>query len=172
MCNKCRNETIWNAREGYNNNEGEDEALVIQEQLGETIIHNNNINKRNTELKNQGFINSKKHEDCIRILALNPRGFGPNNHEKINMLKQAMVEYKIDAVLFSGTDRRWNKSRTETIRKMMQSVNKSIEIIASDSGEDPKTNGRYLPGGTMSILIKRVVGMVNKEHVKKDRLGR
>ena len=65
MCNKCRNETVQNAREGYNNNKGEDEAIVLQEQLGEMIIHNNNINKKNTELKNQGFIDSKKHEDYI-----------------------------------------------------------------------------------------------------------
>ena len=31
MYNKCKNETVWHAREGYNNNEGEDEVLVLQE---------------------------------------------------------------------------------------------------------------------------------------------
>ena len=106
------------------------------------------------------------------ILALNPRGFGPNNHEKINMLKQAMVEYEIDAVLFSGTDRRWNENRTETIRKTMQLVNKSVEIIASNSREDSKIDGGYLLGGIMSILTGRVAGILNKEQVKRDRLGR
>ena len=53
----------------------------------------------------------------------------------------------------------------------MQSVNKSVEIIASDSGEDTKTDGGYLPGGTMSILTGRIAGMINKDHIKKDRLG-
>ena len=105
MSNKCRNEAVWNAREGYNNNKGEDEALAIREQLGETIIHNNNIKKRNTELKNQGFIDSKKHKDCVRILALNLRGFGPNNKEKINMIKQAMINYKIDVLMLNETNR-------------------------------------------------------------------
>ena len=105
-CNKCNNEIVWNTRENYNNNEGDDEALVLREQLGGTIKYNTTINKRNIELKNQGFIDSKKHEDCVRILAINPRGLRPNNQEKTNMLKQAIVAYEIDAVLFSGTDRR------------------------------------------------------------------
>ena len=49
--------------------------------------YNTEINKRNETLKNQGYINEKKQEDCVRILALNPRGCGPNNKEKINILK-------------------------------------------------------------------------------------
>ena len=53
--NKYRNEIVWHAREGYNNNEGEDEALVLREQLGGTMKYNKNINKRNTKLKKSRF---------------------------------------------------------------------------------------------------------------------
>jgi len=67
--------------------------------------YNVEINKRNRELKNQGYIDSKKHDDCVRILLLNSRGCGPDSTEKINMLKQAMLDYEIDVVLFSEADR-------------------------------------------------------------------
>ena len=88
------------------------------------------------------------------------------------MLKQAMVAYEIDIVLFSGTDRRQNESRIERMKNMIKSVNKSIDIITSDSGENIRTERGYLPGGTMSIITGRLAGMVNKEKNKKDRLGR
>ena len=52
QCNKCKNETISNLRVTYNNNEGDDEDLIIREQLGDTIRYNTNINKQNIELKN------------------------------------------------------------------------------------------------------------------------
>jgi len=48
----------------------------------------------------------------------------------------------------------------------MKTVNKSVEIITSDSGEEPRMEGGYLPGGTMSILLGRVAGMLNKEGIK------
>ena len=172
MCNKCINETISNARINNNNNDGDDEISRLREQLGGTMKYNTKINKTNIALKNQGYIDSKKHEDCVRILTINPRGIGPDNHEKINMLKQAMVDYEIDMVLFSGTDRRWNERRIETMKSTMRSVNKSVDIIASDSGEDTRSIGGYLPGGTMSIVTGRLAGMINKDKIKKDKLGR
>ena len=58
------------------------------------------------------------------------------------------------------------------MRNRMKSINKSVDIIASDSGEDTRTNGGYFPGGTMSIVTGRLAGMVNKDKIKKDRLGR
>ena len=64
-CNICRNQSITRAREGINNNEGENEIQVLREQLGETLQYNNNINKRNYDLKNQGFIDSIKYEDYM-----------------------------------------------------------------------------------------------------------
>jgi len=113
LCRKCQDERINREREGYNNNDGEGEIQVLQEQLGGTIRYNTEINKRNKDIINQGYIDTKKHEDCVRMLALNSRGFGPDNKEKVNMLKKAMVNYEIDVVLFSGTDRSWTEYRRE-----------------------------------------------------------
>jgi len=57
-CKQCINERIENMRQGYNNNEGENETEILREQLGGTIRYNTQINKRNRDLKNIGFIDS------------------------------------------------------------------------------------------------------------------
>ena len=171
-CKQCINETIGNRRQGYNNNKGKNKTEILHKQLGGTIRYNTQINKRNRDLKNQGFIDSQKYNDCMRILAVNPRGFGPDKEEKVNMLKKAIVDYEIDVVLLSGTDRKWNESTMIRMKRMMKSVNKNVELIASDSGEDTKLSGGYLPGGTLSILTGRIAGIINKENVRRDKLGR
>ena len=61
------------------------------------------------------------------------------------MLKQAMVDYEIDVVLLSRADRRWKEIRKEQMKNMFKSINKSVEVIMLDSGEDTKSGG-YLPG--------------------------
>ena len=83
-----------------------------------------------------------------------------------------MVEYKIDIVLMSSTDRRWNELRTERIRKLFKPINKNIEIIVSDSGEQIKTENGYLLGGTMGIFTGKLAGMIVKEHNTKDKFER
>jgi len=44
----------------------------------------------------------------MQLFYTNPRGFGPNKSEKIEMLKKRVDKRKIDRVLFSAPDRRWN----------------------------------------------------------------
>ena len=134
-CKKCRQKERNDNTIEMTNNEEEKELQIMKEQLGETIRYDRNINKINKELKNQGYIESQKHENSIRILALNPRGFGPKNNEKINMLKKAMNDYKIDIVLMSSTDRKWNELREETIKRKIKPINKNVEVVVSDSGE-------------------------------------
>ena len=70
-CKQCINEIIGNMRQGYNNNDGDNKIEVLREQLGGKIRYNNQIKKRNRDLKNKGFIDSQKQDDCMRVLALN-----------------------------------------------------------------------------------------------------
>ena len=60
ICSKCNNNSISNSREGYNQNEGDNETQVLREQLGGTMRYGKEINKRNNELKNQGYLDNKK----------------------------------------------------------------------------------------------------------------
>ena len=83
-----------------------------------------------------------------------------------------MVEWKIDVVLMSSTDRRWTEMKLDQMKKQMKSVNKNVEIIASDSREKTKNEDGYLPGGTMAIFTGKIAGMIAKEHNKKDKFGR
>ena len=55
---------------------------------------------------------------------------------------------------------------------MFKSINKHVEIIASYSGEETRTNDGYLPGGTVAIYTGKIVGMIIQEQTKQDRMGR
>ena len=48
---------------------------------------------------------------------------------------------------------------------------KEIGIISLDSGEEPRTERGYLPGGAANILMGKLVGLKNN-YIKKDNLGR
>ena len=88
------------------------------------------------------------------------------------MLKKAMNDYKIDIVLMSSTDRKWNELREETIKRKIKPINKNVEVVVSDSGEQTKTDNGYLPRGTLGIFTGRIVGMIVNEKTTVDRLGR
>ena len=100
------NRTLTGTLENDYNYNSKNEIQVQREQFNKSVKYLTDINKRNHDLKNQGYVESIKQENVVRILALNLRGFGPKNKEKINMLKKAMVEWKIDVVLMSSIDRR------------------------------------------------------------------
>ena len=55
---------------------------------------------------------------------------------------------------------------------MFKSINKNVEIVTSDSGEETKTEGVYLPGGTMLLYTGKIAGMINLEKSSEDRMGR
>ena len=87
-------------------------------------------------IKNQGCKESKKNEDFVRFLALNPRGLGPEQTEKITIAKSAIKECEIDRLLFSSPGRRWNQRRLEDLEVKFRRMRKEVKIIESDSGED------------------------------------
>jgi hypothetical protein len=129
------------------------------------------INRNIPSIKNQGFIDSFKRGGCVRILGLNPRGFGVDSNEKIEMMKEAMSKYEIDVLLLSSPDRRWRASTRESLKRSFRQVNKSVEVLTSDSREDTRGKSDYLPGGTLSILTGISAGMVNKEEMRQNDLG-
>ena len=74
--------------------DGDEEIMRLRQQL-ESVesIRQVGINKRNGDMNNQGYVDTKKHPDCVRILSLNPRGFGLNNKEKMEMMLIAAQKY-------------------------------------------------------------------------------
>jgi len=58
------------------------------------------------------------------------------------------------------------------MKRMFKLINKNMEIVISDSGEETKTEGVYLPGGTMSLYTGKIAGMINLEKSSEDRMGR
>ena len=56
-------------------------------------------------LENKGWISLIKNDKIMRILYVNPHGFGSDNIDKVEQLKKEMNKYKIDAVMMSSSDR-------------------------------------------------------------------
>jgi len=109
---------IPNYEIGINNNDGEANNDVMEDERNQFENRNNNIN---IDLQNQGYIKSIKQKQNIRIMAVNPNKFGPENKEKLEMMCQIVKELEIDMVLLSAPDRRWTTSRIE---KLAQNSNK------------------------------------------------
>ena len=90
------------------------------------VIPQNEINERNKNLMHQGRIDNKKHKDGLRSLLLNPRGFGPDDEEKVEMMTKAVKRYEIDEVFLSSSDRKWNLSKVDKIKQQFRSINKEV----------------------------------------------
>ena len=90
------------ARNGYNNNDGDDRINQLRNQIRDIPNINQGINKRNEEIHHQGYIDNKKMIGSMRILQLNPHGFGLEMNEKINILKEAIISMEIDVILLSA----------------------------------------------------------------------
>ena len=47
-----------------------------------------------------------------------------------------------------------------------------MEIVVTDSRENANSISRWLPGGTITILLRRIVGMLKINKITKDKKGR
>jgi len=169
LCRRCRNYILPQYYIGRNNNDGE---IRTQDyvNIGQQNVHDNNI--INNVLNNPGYIANTKQNQNLRIMAMNPNGFGPENLEKMEMMCQKVIEMNIDLILLSAPDRRWTMKRQEIMKKRFQQIDKNIEIVFSDSGETSKDGKGWLPGGTIAIAIGRIAGMIDQESIRKDKKGR
>ena len=89
------------------------------------FIRNDNTN---TSMKDPGHVDSCKNPKAIRMCYLNPNGFGPDTHEKTQMLIQSKNRLQIDGMFFSSPDRLWNSRRIEQLRKRMFPIGRNIKI--------------------------------------------
>ena len=82
-----------------------------------------------------------------------------------------MEEYKIKVIMISLPDRRWMSTRINWLWRIFKKISKNIEIIISDSEENQTTKTGWLPGGTVIILLGKVVGMIKIESIQKEKKG-
>ena len=146
MCKKCYYKKV---EDRYN----KEEISTVEEYF---VTQKNN----NTSIKHLGYVEPVKYKNNIRILSLNPRGFGPDNMEKIVMLKESKDRFQFDGVFFSSPDRHWNSIRKELMRRYLATIGRNVTINTSDTGIDPKTIRGYLPGGTMSAVWENLADLV------------
>jgi len=170
QCRRCQSIVIPHAQEGINNEEGE-EIEQIRIQLSGMEYRYNRINERNQDITNQGFIDSIKDAKNVRFLSLNTRGFGPSQMEKVNMMKQAIVDYELDVLLLNETNRRWSSSQLNQVKRLFKSISKNVQLHKSDSGENARASSGYLPGGTLTMLTGKSAGMTVESKHKSSQIG-
>ena len=88
------------------------------------------------------------------------------------MLKGAIKECEIDALLFNSPDRQQNHRQLDYLEGQFRRISKEVKIIASDSGEDATKGIGHFPGGTINTLLGRVAGIESSTYESKDPLGR
>ena len=87
-------------------------------------------------------------------------------------MEKVVKRYKIDGVLLSLPDRMWTLSKVDATKQKFRSINKEVEVIASNSDQETRTEKEHLLGGTISVLMGRLAGMKRKDEEKKYPLGR
>ena len=88
------------------------------------------------------------------------------------MVTNSTIKYSIDTILLSLPDRKWTLNKTEAIKQKFKVISKEVEVITSNSDQEPRTESGYLPGGMISILLGRIAGMKTRESKRTEPLGR
>ena len=80
---------------------------MLRQQVGMiNTIPQNAIKQRNKKLINQGHVDNKKNDECVRVLTLNQRWFGPEDEEKVETMIKSVKRYEIDGVSLISPDRK------------------------------------------------------------------
>ena len=74
--------------------------------------------------------------------------------------------------MLSTSDRRWTASRIGKLKHIFRKINKNAEIIKSDSREQANNVSRWLPGGIITIILRRVAEIINKSFIIQDKKER
>ena len=85
------------------------------------------------EIKNAGYIDERKMCGNIRILALNPNGYKPNDIVKMSHLMTAIKNYEIDVVMMNETNTKWDTVNISKMERRMKRVSRGAQIITADS---------------------------------------
>ena len=88
------------------------------------------------------------------------------------MMIDYAIRHQIDGILLSSPDQKWISTKVDRLKKHFRAINKEVDIIVSDSGQEARTENRYLPGGTVNIIMGRLVGIRKLGQDRKDYLGR
>ena len=75
------------------------------------------------------------------------------------MIIKVVIKYSIDRILLSSPGRKQTLNKIERLKRKFKRISKEVEIISSNSNQELRTDSEYLPGGMLSILMERIVGI-------------
>ena len=68
-----------------------------------------------------------------RILSLNPRGLGPRNESKMQMLLETYSKQQIDIILLNKTNAKWTTCNLDKIERKFKELGRETTVIRADS---------------------------------------
>ena len=86
--------------------------------------------------KVKGKIEEVKDEGVVRLFSVNCNGLGPQSSGKIEQIKKESKMRKIDGVMISSSDVRWNVKNKAMMTNKLKSMNSNVIVNTSDSGEN------------------------------------
>ena len=78
------------------------------------------------------------------------------------MIIQSVIEMQFNIIILSALDRKWATTRLDIIKHKLKKVNKTVEIIVSDGRENINSRSGQLPGGIITIVLRRAAKMIIK----------
>ena len=156
----------------------EQSADVNQEEITCNEKRNNNEKKNNSgrrcrvdAIKFKGKIDEVKDEGVVRLFSVNCNGLGPQSSCKLEQIKKESNVRKIDGVMISSSDARWNMKNKTMMTNKLKSTNSNVIVNTSDSGEKVETGSFFLKGGTFTALWSTIANYVDRECMFEQKHG-
>ena len=108
----------------------------------------------------------------MRILTLNLYGIRPSNNNKLNMLIDICLKYKIDAMILSKTNAKQTSSNYEKIINKLRSLYRNIQLIIADSTDHELTDTDWLPGRLLIGIQENSASIIDTTIIYIDKLAK
>ena len=94
------------------------------------------------------------------------------NNEKIIQLVEFCKRNKVNAVFVTKPNIKWTIKSCDIIKNKLNGLERSLEVIVADSKAYLAIDSDWLQGGTIAIICRNTLSLIQKEQIKIDELGR
>ena len=134
------------------NVEGEDNVNPERQRMSQDQNLITNFVQREESIRNEGYVDTMKLGENIRMLALNVKGINPWNEEKMEMFLTSIEEHQIDIMILNETNTKWNPANIDKMEQNLKRLGREIKTHTADSKSWKLTASNHLPGGVLTVF--------------------
>ena len=91
------------------------------------------MNRKDLEIRNEGYLDCKKAMKNTRILVLNPNRCRSSDSEKITIIINSCKRQQIDICCLAEVNTKQTTRNTDKIQYKLKTLEQALELIVSDS---------------------------------------